>query len=363
MFTEPYRNAAFHSNMFRESDLAQWLANDDGISFRNTVATLGDNYLLVYQEGRVIAPVTKDFLLRFRYNKHQKYYIDSKKIKAIVETEYRSKSGITSGLLVSGYKEKEDMDVGGAIGFRKSQNRYIRIYYIAHRWLYNEKIKGSSKYKKFPNQVLIESQYDFSKYSRVFIEIFYEMPWILQSSSDDELSGGDRLSISGLLIQSRNQLSRGLFVVMGNRPGYMPGYLLIKPFIKRTMNPWTWEISLPYEFRSSLNSDGDKRISSSVIPQASIRRTYGDKFFNEFHVMPYIRSNKYDNESYGYWYRGSYLFFGFSTGFEFHGESVKISNKNRQLPEGEIRFKAINEINDLWSRKTLTLNILLNLMW
>ncbi len=377
--------AAYFSYLLRESHNHEWYRNPDKTALRATIGSISTSRYLVDEEARIVAPITGSLLARFYYKRHEEFDTDIFKDRA--ELEWRTKPGIILGILGSAFYEKEDMDIGAITGYYHDPERYIQLYYIAHRWLFNEKEKDGASYKSFPNQYIVEGRYGWNNY-RIILEAFFEQRWRLKDYIEKmfivEVNKEGYQNEINLRVENinNNRLYGVTFSYFKNYlcdkyGGITPqeistSSIVTKLFYFKRGDKYSYEADFPVEYFAE---DYIKRASSpptlnrdrrgiEIYPQVSVRRHFGKLPFAELVTMAVYRNlDQTGNFEEPRTLDEINPRIGISAGIEFPGGNVNLGGENRSVPRGELRLRVMQNLDRNWVGSFGGGNLLLVFAW
>ncbi len=329
--------SAYFSYLFRESHNAGWLENIDASAFRGTVGSISGTRFLVYQEARLVAPISKNSCIRWRYLRHEDLASDS--LLDCGEIEFKLPTKFIAGALSSAFTEKDNMDLGFILGFKSSPSQYLRFRYIIHRWLYNDrsnekfpfsyqdyKLIAEGKYKVLPHKLLFESRFPLGEEMDLFLDAHFDLAWEQYFQTDDphhrvvKIQKGES---TGFKMRFYHLTGDGFWGLMGwtqrrifnSQEDYYRLFTTSQDslsfggnlfYFKKT-GVWEFESDLPIlYYKETINQDTStwnssykalaKRQSLEIYPQASVRRYFPYGIFAEFMSMLVYRNLRESGE-------------------------------------------------------------------
>jgi hypothetical protein len=186
------RHSARAAYLFRESQTALWLEDDDATAIRTTTGSVSGDKLFLLEQVRLSGAVHPNWHLRFFHERHEDIGVFEQDFRG--EAEHRNPAGWTVSIFATGFREKEDLDFGVGGGWRWSGDRFFRIRWVQHRWLYNEKNNEKGHYELFPHRFELSGRFRTGNLLLTG-EGLYELPWDLFFS--DPLISQGRQKMNG----------------------------------------------------------------------------------------------------------------------------------------------------------------------
>ncbi|MFH0883736.1 MAG: hypothetical protein V2A56_12175, partial [bacterium] len=286
--------------------------------------------------------------------------------------EHRNPSGWTASIFATGFREKEDLDFGVGAGWRWRGDRFFRIRWVQHRWIYNEKNNEKGHYESFPHRFELSGRF---RAGTLLItgEGLYELPWELVFS--DPLFSQGRQRMDGrewsvfLRVQqgARNRLQggwiRGGRLTQGEDFAQDAGGMRWnrnqcawsgRLFMFRPVAPeWIWEgdVTASMLNRSDVEAmSGDDVLKvREIYSQHTLRRNIRSWFYTEGMIQGGIRDvDRSGSPTIGRSETETSWRVGFSCGFLFPGKSADVNRNVSRPVHGELRLRVMQHLDRSW---------------
>ncbi len=376
--------SAYKSYLFRPTHNADWLRNEEITALRGTVGSISSKEFLIHEEGRIIAHASAQIKLRYRFKRYDDF-IDHI-FQTYADLEYRFDAGPTVGLISGVKHRKEDMTIGMSLGYRKGLFKFVRLYYFAYQWLYNDKSYEDARYEKMPHRLAVEVRYPFLEDYMLYIDASMEAPWEQRYDNPDagwpEARYGDMRNLN-LRVERRTQYTyTGGVLSYGHRyeADHFPYQIWrreqntmgAKLYYAQRFPTWLWEVDLPFDYYWENKHNVDPIIGRQsrvremveVFPQISYRRMFGYMPFAEASVMALIRDIKQNGVLEGSRVQDDMnLRFGVAGGLMFRGGTFSHFDYRWPIPEGELRLRVMQNLDRNWHTSFGGGNVVLILSW
>ncbi len=376
--------SAYKSYLFRATHNADWLRNEEITALRATVGSISSREFLIHEEGRIVAHASAQIKLRYRFKRYDDF--TNHLFDTFADMEYRFNSGPTIGLITGVYHRKEDMTLGLSFGYRKGLFKFVRFYYFAYNWLYNDKSYDDASYEKLPHRLSMEVRYPLGADYMIYLDGEMEAPWKQKFDNPDlewpEERFGDMKNVA-LRLERRTE-----YTYTGGVLNYGHSYKAdhftydiwrreqntfgFKVYYAQRFPMWQWEADLPFDYTWENKHNVDPilgrrsrvREMTEIFPQISVRRMFGYMPFGEVSVMTLMREIEQNGALEGNKRQSDLnIRFGLATGLKFRGGTFSHFDYRWPIPEGELRFRVMQNLDRSWNSSFGGGNVVLILSW
>lgn len=358
------------SYIFPESQNIIWLAEKDRTAFKGMAGSISTSRFIVDEEARIVAPLSSRLYLRFYYHRLEEFGV--KRLTDRMELEYRHPSGQMMGILGSAFHEKEYLDVGFFFGFMAEPDRYIRTYWIPHRWLYNIKNHEDGRYSAFPHRFILESLYRLKGPNRLYLDGCIELPWRQTIGEPPDAEGAIRrngsegnFSVRFERFKSDNCWGFEAGIESETLEEHFPtgvnwrreySAARFKGFYFKRRGDWWWECDFPltYSFerleqKATSTELARLRRALEIHPECVLRRYLGRAPFLELSTLILIRNLRQEGELEGT--RRIFdanLRIGIAFGAHFNRSDSFRKRERKNAPVGELRVRVMQNLDRSW---------------